>query len=131
MLDDGPQPFTLLGEKIVLWKRADGTPAAMRDRCCHRTAKLSRVSSTATTSSAATTAGPTTAPALRAHPAARRRRHPAGAKVPSYHCVEKYGYAWVALEDPLRPIPEFAEEASGRHRRILQFYQRGRRARCA
>jgi phenylpropionate dioxygenase-like ring-hydroxylating dioxygenase large terminal subunit len=22
----GPQPFTLLGEKIVLWQRADGTP---------------------------------------------------------------------------------------------------------
>ena len=40
-LDAGPQPFTLLGEDIVLWKQADGKPAAVRDRCCHRTAKLS------------------------------------------------------------------------------------------
>ena len=28
-LDDGPQGFTLLGEEIVLWKRKDGTPAAL------------------------------------------------------------------------------------------------------
>ena len=27
----GPQPFTLLGENIVLWKKADGSPAAVRD----------------------------------------------------------------------------------------------------
>ena len=38
----GPQPFTLLGENIVLWKKSDGTPAAVRDRCCHRTARLSK-----------------------------------------------------------------------------------------
>ena len=31
-LDQGPQPFRLLGEDIVLWKAADGTPAAVRDR---------------------------------------------------------------------------------------------------
>ena len=41
-LDDGPKPFRLMGEDIVLWKQADGTPAAVADRCCHRTAKLSR-----------------------------------------------------------------------------------------
>ena len=41
-LDDGPFPFTLLGENIVLWKDADGNPCAIRDRCCHRTAKLSK-----------------------------------------------------------------------------------------
>ena len=41
-LDAGPQPFTLLGEPIVLWKGAGGKPHALRDRCCHRTAKLSK-----------------------------------------------------------------------------------------
>ena len=38
----GPKPFTLLGEKIVMWLddgRRAGLPA---DRCCHRTAKLSK-----------------------------------------------------------------------------------------
>jgi len=63
-LDDGPKPFTLLGENIVLWKGAGGKPHALRDRCCHRTAKLSKgfVDSTAT-SPVAITAGPMTAPA--------------------------------------------------------------------
>ena len=41
-LTDGPKPFTLLGENIVLFLDADGQPAALRDRCCHRTAKLSK-----------------------------------------------------------------------------------------
>uniref|UniRef100_UPI0035CB7077 Rieske 2Fe-2S domain-containing protein n=1 Tax=uncultured Caballeronia sp. TaxID=1827198 RepID=UPI0035CB7077 len=41
-LDDGPKPFTLLGVSIVLWKGAGGKPHALRDRCCHRTAKLSK-----------------------------------------------------------------------------------------
>ena len=41
-LQQGPKPFTLLGENIVLFLDADGQPAALRDRCCHRTAKLSK-----------------------------------------------------------------------------------------
>ena len=48
---------------------------------------------------------------------------PAGAKVTAYHCQSKYGYVWVALDEPLRGIPDFPEESSGRHRRILQFYE--------
>lgn len=32
-LADGPQPFTLLGQDIVLWQRPDGTPAALEDKC--------------------------------------------------------------------------------------------------
>ena len=41
-IDEGPQPFTLLGERIVLWKSADGGYAAMTDRCPHRSAALSK-----------------------------------------------------------------------------------------
>ncbi|MEB3338836.1 MAG: Rieske 2Fe-2S domain-containing protein, partial [Leptolyngbyaceae bacterium] len=40
-LGEGPKPFELLGEKIVLWLDAEGRPAAVRDQCCHRTAQLS------------------------------------------------------------------------------------------
>ena len=39
---EAPQPFTLLGEKIVLFLDESGAPAALKDRCCHRTAKLSK-----------------------------------------------------------------------------------------
>ena len=40
-LADGPKPFTLLGERIVLFMGKEG-PVALADRCCHRTAQLSK-----------------------------------------------------------------------------------------
>ena len=42
LVDQGPQPFTLLDERIVLWKDGDGRYAAMVDRCPHRSAALSK-----------------------------------------------------------------------------------------
>ena len=70
-LAQGPKPFRLLGEDIVLFIDADGQPAALRDRCCHRTAKLSKgwcvdnegKACGSGAISAATTAGPTIAAA--------------------------------------------------------------------
>ena len=38
LVDQGPQPFTLLDERIVLWKDGSGRYAAMADRCPHRSA---------------------------------------------------------------------------------------------
>jgi nitrite reductase/ring-hydroxylating ferredoxin subunit len=38
----GPRAFTLLGEDIMLFLDGNGEPAALRNRCCHRTAKLSK-----------------------------------------------------------------------------------------
>ena len=40
-LASGPQPFRLMGEDIVLFLDSEGAPAALKDRCLHRTAKLS------------------------------------------------------------------------------------------
>ncbi|MEH6754770.1 MAG: Rieske 2Fe-2S domain-containing protein, partial [Alphaproteobacteria bacterium] len=40
-LEDGPKAFTLLGEDIVLWQQSDGEPAALEDKCPHRSVKLS------------------------------------------------------------------------------------------
>jgi phenylpropionate dioxygenase-like ring-hydroxylating dioxygenase large terminal subunit len=111
-LDDGPKPFTLFGEQIVAWKGADGTPAALKDRCCHSTAKLSRGWADGNTivcgyhgwtydhggKCVRIPQQPDTAT-------------PAGARVPAYRCEAKYGCAWVALEEPLRPIPDFGEDA--------------------
>ncbi|NES93761.1 MAG: Rieske 2Fe-2S domain-containing protein [Desertifilum sp. SIO1I2] len=37
-----PRSFTLLGQKIALWLDATGKPAAVADRCCHRSAQLSK-----------------------------------------------------------------------------------------
>ena len=124
-LDAGPQPFTLLGENIVVWKKGDGTPAALRDRCCHRTARLSK----------GTVEGNTlvcgyhgwtydcTGACVRI-PQYTDEKIPAGARVPAYHCQEKYGYAWVALDEPLKPIPDFVEDGAPGYRRIFQFHEK-------
>ncbi|HVL36423.1 MAG TPA: aromatic ring-hydroxylating dioxygenase subunit alpha [Burkholderiales bacterium] len=36
-----PVARTLLGEPVVLYRKADGTPVALEDRCCHRSLPLS------------------------------------------------------------------------------------------
>src|SRR5207244_3361447 len=41
-LQAGPRPFRLLGEDIVLFLDQEGRPAALQDRCRHRTARLSK-----------------------------------------------------------------------------------------
>ena len=122
MLDNGPKPFTLLGEKIVLWKGADGKPAALRDRCCHRTAQLSK----GFVENGNIVCGYhgwnyDASGACVKIPQAPGTAIPSGASVPAYHCEEKYGYVWVALDDPLQPLFDIAEDHDPRYRRIGQF----------
>ena len=42
---------------------------------------------------------------------------------PAYHCETRYGYAWVALDEPLAPILDAEEEHDPAYRRIPQFYE--------
>ena len=42
--DLGPEqllPITIVGEPVVLYRKSDGIPVALQDRCCHKRAKLS------------------------------------------------------------------------------------------
>ncbi|MCS6765271.1 MAG: aromatic ring-hydroxylating dioxygenase subunit alpha [Candidatus Protistobacter heckmanni] len=122
-LDDGPKPFTLLGEPLVLFKGVDGKPIALQDRCCHRTAKLSKgfVENGNIVCGYHGWTYDATGSCVRI-PQNPEGNIPAGAKVKSYHCDDQYGYVWVALEDPLQPIPPFPEDGPG-YRRIFQFYE--------
>ncbi|MBC7780084.1 MAG: aromatic ring-hydroxylating dioxygenase subunit alpha [Proteobacteria bacterium] len=124
-LDAGPQAFTLLGEKLVVWKDGEGRLGAMRDRCCHRTAQLSRgfydrgnlacgyhgwvYDRTGRCVSI---------------PQQPETAIPSGARVEAFYCEERYGYAWVALEDPLLPVPDVPEGFDANFRRIEQFYEK-------
>ena len=123
-LDDGPKPFTLMGEDIVLWKQADGTPAAVRDRCCHRTAKLSKgfVENGNIVCGYHGWTYDCTGSCVKI-PQAPDMQIPASAKVPAFRAQEKYGYVWVALDEPLKPIPHFPEDGAPGYRRIFQFYE--------
>ena len=124
-LADGPQAFTLLGEKLVLWQAADGQPVALQDRCCHRTAQLSRGFISAEGHIACGYHGwqYDCAGTCVKIPQSASGHIPPGAKVRSFHCREKYGYVWVALDDPLRDIPDFPEDGQPGYRRIFQFHE--------
>jgi phenylpropionate dioxygenase-like ring-hydroxylating dioxygenase large terminal subunit len=124
-LREGPQSFVLLGESLVLWLDAEGQPAAARDRCCHRTAKLSlgsvengciRCPYHGWQFDAAGTC--VQVPQLEAGKAI-----PATYRVAAYHCIERYGYAWVCLEDPIADIPPIAETQKSDYRLIHEFYE--------
>lgn len=129
-LREGPVPFRLLGEDLVLFLDADGQPAALADRCCHRTAKLSK--------GCVPREG-----ALRGKlqcgyhgwtydrdgrvvhipQYAADRAIPADYRTPAYRCAARHGYAWVALEEPIAPIPEVPEFEAPGWRTIFQFHE--------
>jgi len=125
-LDDGPKPFRLLGVDLVLWRDGDGAPVALLDRCCHRTAKLSK----GFCDGGAIVCGYhgwrfASDGALIAVPqnAADKRIAAAAAAVPAFRAAERYGYAWVALAEPLHDIPVFEDAGQPGFRMIDQFYE--------
>lgn len=124
-LSDKPFPFTLLGENIVLWKDTDGVPHAVRDRCCHRTAKLSKgfIDGDHIVCGYHGWTYDGTGACVRIPQLDDDEAKQAQIKVDSYRCKEACGYAWVALEEPLQDIPDIPEESMDGVRRIQQFYE--------
>jgi phenylpropionate dioxygenase-like ring-hydroxylating dioxygenase large terminal subunit len=123
-LANGPRPFRLMGEDIVLFLDPDGRPAALKDRCRHRTARLSKGwcvdgqlvcgyhGWTYDRAGRVVSIPQITAPDVPAH------------ETPAYHAAARYGFAWVALEEPRFPIIDIPEESESGYRRIQQFYDR-------
>ena len=123
-LDDGPKAFKLLGQEIVLFKDKDGLAAALEDRCCHRTAKLSK----GWINNGNIVCGYHGWEYDRDGKLVMIPQFPFEQPVPearatSFKTQEKYGYVWVCLDEPLSDIPELPYEAEGL-RRIHQFYDR-------
>jgi phenylpropionate dioxygenase-like ring-hydroxylating dioxygenase large terminal subunit len=124
-LADGPKPFMLLGEPIVLFLNRDSAPVALEDRCCHRTAKLSKgwVKDGHIVCGYHGWEYDGTGKLVNIPQFPFDQPIP-DAKARSFHCTERYGYAWVALDDPLMPIPEVPEDTMPGYRRIHQFYSK-------
>ena len=124
-LDDGPQPFTLLGEAIVVWRAADGEPAAAADRCCHRSAALSRgwvEDGNLVCGYHGWTydrSGRVVRVPQQKDPS-RGNRH----RVRTFNAAARYGYVWVCLDAPLAEIPLYEEADLPGYRMIQQFYER-------
>lgn len=124
-LTQGPQAFELLGEPLVLWLDDQGKPAAVCDRCCHRTARLS-LGKVSQGRICCPYHGWEFAPSgacVRVPQLPGDRAIPASYRVSAYRCTERYGYVWVCLGDPLIDIPEIREASDPTYRLIPEFYE--------
>jgi phenylpropionate dioxygenase-like ring-hydroxylating dioxygenase large terminal subunit len=119
------QPFQLLGQTIALWLDGHGRPVAVRDRCCHRSAQLSK---------GAIVHGNIRCPyhgwsydgdgnCVNVPQLTDQTLIPKTYRVDAYPCQERYGYVWVALEAPLQPIPDIPEATDPAFRQIPEFYE--------
>lgn len=130
LLDDGAlHPFTLLGEPIVLWRTAGGGVACLRDRCCHRTARLS-LGFLENDHVVCGYHGWTFAASgrcIRVPQQAPETPVAANARTAAYRAHERYGYVWVTLasahDEPLTGIPDLPEADDPAFRQIDEFYE--------
>ena len=123
-LKDGPRRFELLGRPLALFLDARGAPAALEDRCCHRSARLSI---------GKVVDGLIACPyhgwqyqrdgQCMLMPQFPGRTPGESDRVQSFRCQERYGYAWVALEEPLCDIPRFPEAETGTFTVVHEFYE--------
>lgn len=121
-----PQSFQLLGQKIALWLDAEGQPAATIDRCCHRSAQLSKgvVINGCLRCPYHGWSFDQTGSCVNVPQLTERSQISASYKVQTYHCTEQYGYVWVCLDnDPLTPIPHIPGADDPKLRLIPQFYE--------
>ena len=124
-LDDGPQPFTLLGTDIVIWRAESGAIGAVRDRCCHRTAALSVGFQSGENIVCGyhgweyDATGKCVAIPQQDDPA----DVPDEVRIDAYQVKERYGFVWVAPEEPLHDIPDFPEAEDDAYRIVPEFYE--------
>lgn len=118
------KPLTLLGRRIVFFRRQDGTPVALEDACPHRKLPLSKGAldgdrvvcgyhGLTFDGTGTCVAAPTQASAI-----------PKRARVKSYPLAEKYGFVWIWPGDAekadraeLLDIPNFDNPTWGQTRR--------------
>lgn len=123
-LELGPKPFTLLEQPLVLWLDDQGQPAAVEDRCCHRSAQLSQ---------GVVAKGSIQCPYhgwqfdREGHcvqvPQQPCQPIPDTFCVQSFACVARYGFAWVCLAPPLEPLPLILETENPDYRWVKGFQE--------
>ncbi|WP_244472541.1 Rieske 2Fe-2S domain-containing protein [Methylobacterium sp. Leaf89] len=123
-LEAGPKPFTLMGIDMVLFLGPDGEPRALHDRCCHRTARLSK----GWCERGNIVCGyhgwsyDGTGNLVRIPQYAADQPLP-NVKVDAYFCMARYGYVWVSIEEPIEDLFDIPEDRDPAFRRIFQFYE--------
>ncbi|MEM1241102.1 MAG: Rieske 2Fe-2S domain-containing protein, partial [Cyanobacteria bacterium P01_H01_bin.26] len=109
-LHEGPQSFCLLGQQLVLWLDSLNQPAAVEDRCCHRSARLSQ---------GKVRQGQIQCPyhgwcfdaagTCVQVPQLPEQKIPNSYRVKAFQCTQRYGYVWVCLDSPMTDTPTIPE----------------------
>jgi phenylpropionate dioxygenase-like ring-hydroxylating dioxygenase large terminal subunit len=123
-LRSGPKAFTLLGEDLVLWMQEDGQPVALQDRCPHRRAKLSVDSLVVGGALQCGYHGWRFNGTGQCVLVPQMPELNPGTKsgVKNFHCEERYGFAWVCLEqEPLLDIPHIRHSDDPSFRQIFEY----------
>jgi phenylpropionate dioxygenase-like ring-hydroxylating dioxygenase large terminal subunit len=115
-----PLAVTLLGERLVVYRDSAGTPHALSDLCIHRGTALSLgavIDDELRCPYHGWRYGPDGV--CRAIPQlADPSKVPSKARVAGFHCQERYGIVWIAMDDPRWPLPEVPELESADFMRI-------------
>jgi phenylpropionate dioxygenase-like ring-hydroxylating dioxygenase large terminal subunit len=122
-LVNGPLARRLLGAEVVLWKLGNGAIAGALDRCPHRDARLS---------GGWVEDGCLTCPyhgwqygaegkAVHIPQLSDGLPIPPAARLSSVRVAERYGVVWVALDEPVRPVPDLPDASQPGWRIIREF----------
>ena len=110
------RPFatTLLEEALVIWRRADNRPHAMKDLCIHRGTALSLgwIDDDCIVCPYHGWQYDAEGACIRI-PQNAHSSIPTKARTIKYQCQERYGLIWVALAEPQYPLPEIPELENG------------------
>ena len=98
-----------LGEPVVLYRKLDGSPVALEDRCCHRHAPLSK-GKLKGDDVECPYHGLTYDPSGACIRVPGQPTIPPGAKVRAYPVVERYHWIWIWMGDPTLADPSTIED---------------------
>ena len=99
-----PFPRTMLDQRIVLYRKVDGTPVALEDRCCHRNLPLS-MGKVMGDDIRCGYHGIVYSPDGKAIHIPGQTAMPPGAEVKTYPVVEKWHWLWIWMGDPKKADP--------------------------
>ncbi|MBU2714066.1 aromatic ring-hydroxylating oxygenase subunit alpha [Zooshikella harenae] len=118
-LKKGPFAFTLMKQPIILWLDESGEPAAIDNKCCHRWATLTNGKVVKGNIQCSNHGWEYNSKGQCVKiPHYSGDEIPARYKIKAYHCKKSYDYVWVALKDPIMPIPDIPEFFNTNYRTI-------------
>ncbi len=100
---------TLLDTPVVLYRREDGAPVALEDRCCHRHAPLSK-GKLRGDNVECPYHGLLYDPSGRCIRVPGQTAIPPGARVRAFPTVERYHWIWIWMGDPAAGDPDLIED---------------------